>query len=391
MVGIKHVKQATAAIVVVALAALLISAIVPVQYGPVMAASVSDDGHFVLTSHKDNHLVLWNLEDQSHHEVADNANLYSASFVPGRDAFLWQDLANRVRIQTVDGVVLKQFDHLATYGHAINNTLSTYLSSDENWNIYSGHGESLKPVLKDGVSPSFIGTGKLLNLSLARDKPLFVSAGSGTDNSAITDFEPVDPNRRFSRYSGVTLWNLDTLRPIAKLRGNSVKTDATISPDGQWVVSGDENGIGLFWNTNDPSKRHRMARYYSGIYLDDSPFDDGDPRKRDTSGLIEAPSGLNDITLAVAFIDHSDYFLRFGNNSHQAALFKAGSPWPRKYFDLGDSPQLVTYGSQYSRNTAIATAPEAGVLVMGHRSGGGISVYQFDADKLTLERTWVVE
>ena len=62
-----------------------------------------------------------------------------------------------------------------------------------------------------------------------------------------------------------------------------------------------------------------------------------------------------------------------------------------KYFDLGESPELVTHGSNYSRNTAIATSPEAGVLVMGHRTGGGISVYQFDADKLTLDRVWVVE
>lgn len=33
----------------------------------------------------------------------------------------------------------------------------------------------------------------------------------------------------------------------------------------------------------------------------------------------------------------------------------------------------------------------AGILVMGHRTGGGISVYQFDADKLTLDRAWVVD
>ena len=117
----------------------------------------------------------------------------------------------------------------------------------------------------------------------------------------------------------------------------------------------------------------------------------GDPRNRDKSGLIDTPAGLNDFTIAVAFIHNSEYYLRFGNNSHVAALFKTGSPWPVKYFDLGESPKLVTYGSQYDRNTAIATSPESGTLVMGHQSTGGISVYQFDPDELTLERIWVVE
>ncbi|MCL1476550.1 MAG: hypothetical protein MH219_02765 [Marinobacter sp.] len=52
---------------------------------------------------------------------------------------------------------------------------------------------------------------------------------------------------------------------------------------------------------------------------------------------------------------------------------------------------MVTYGSQYDRNTAIATSPESGTLVMGHQSTGGISVYQFDPEELTLERAWVVK
>jgi len=157
------------------------------------------------------------------------------------------------------------------------------------------------------------------------------------------------------------------------------------------VVSGDENGIGLYWNTNEPEQRHRLASYQVGIYLDESPFESGDARNWDTSQLINAPKGVKDRTLAQAFIHNSQYFLRFGNNSHIAALFEAGSPWPVKYFDLGESPQLVTYGSQYSRNTAIATSPQSGTLVMGHRSGGGISVYQFDPEALTLARVWVVE
>ena len=391
MDNIKRLRKPFGVILLIVVVAWGIAASwLPVQYGPVVAASVSDDGRYAITSHRDNKLVLWDLEQHSHDVLAENANTYSAYFVPGREAFIWQDLSNVVRVQSVDGTVIKQFQNFATYGQVIDHSLTHYLSADDHWNIYSGAGEHQTPVLNDGISPSFVGTGKLLNLAMARDRLVFVTAGSNSDEAPITDYAPIDPDRRFSRYSGVTLWNLDTLKPIAKLPGNSAKTDATISPDGQWVVSGDENGIGLFWNTNQPGRRRRLATHNFGIYLDDAPYEPGDLRKWDKSHLIKAPPGTTDITLAVAFIDHSRYFLRFGNNSHQAALFKAGNPWPQKYFDLGESPQLVTYGSQYSRNTAIATSPKAGVLVMGHRYGGGISVYRFDADTLTLERTWVV-
>ncbi len=359
--------------------------------GPVMSAGVSDSGRFAITAHRDNSLILWDLQDSESQTLQTDANIYSARFVPGKQAILWQSLNDRVKVQTVEGKELLDFEHFPTYGHVISGDLKTYLSADENWNVFAGFGENKKPILRDGISPSFRGSGKLLNLAMARKQHLFVTAGFGDDSAPIEDYPPVDKERRFSRYSGVTLWNTETGKPIAKFQGNSAKTHATISPDGQWVVSGDEAGIGLYWNTDTPGERNRLARYHGGIFQDELPEGLPDSDYYDQSKLIEAPQGVNTFTIAVAFIHNSDYYLRFGNNSHITALFKTGSPWPVKYFDLGESPELVTYGSQYSRNTAIATSPEAGILVMGHRSGGGISVYKFDPDSLTLERTWVVE
>lgn len=354
-----------------------------------MSAAVSHSGDYALTAHRDNRLILWHLQDKQRETVDANANVYSAQFIHGTDLILWQDLDDVVRVQSVEGEVYREFEHFPTYGHVMSEASGRYLSADQTYNIFSGFGDDKQPVLKDGVSPSFTGTGKILNLAVAPEAGYFISVGSNSDRDPIDDYEPVNPERRFSKYGGLVLWDLETLLPLAKLPGNSAKTHATISPDGQWVVSGDENGIGLFWNTENPEERHRMARYYSGIYLDDTPYEAGDPRNRDVSELIEPPDGVSDRTIASAFIHESEYFLRFGNNSHKAALFKAGNPWPQKYFDLGESPSLVTYGSQYSRNTAIATSPEAGVLVMGHRSGGGISVYEFDEETLELERVWV--
>jgi len=361
-----------------------------VLYGPIVSVSVSNDGRYAISAHRSKELVLWNIETQTHNIVSENANLYSAYFVRGQDVFLWQDANDVVRVQTVDGEVIRQFEHFSTYGHVISDDLQTYIASDDKWNLFSGYGESLVPVLADGISPSFIGSGKLLNLSIARDKPLLVSAGVGNNKSALDQYSPIDPDRRFSKYKGVTLWSLGSLKPIAKLRGNTVKTHATISPDGQWVVSGDENGNLRFWNTNEPDEVHRGARDGLGVFQPGLPEGLNSLEYWDDSEIIDRPPGVPRPIFHVSFIDGSEYFLRFNNRSHQAALFKAGNPWPQKYFDLGKLPALVTYGSQYSRNTAIATAPEAGVLVMGHQSGGGINVYTFNAQNQTLERTWVV-
>ena len=377
--------------ILVLIGGLLTFNLLGVWAGPVMSLGVSESGRYVVSAHRDNKLIIWDLQEKQWNTLSGKANLYSAYFVPGQNAFLWQDTDNTVTAQTVDGDVLKQFQHFPTYGHVISGDLDTYLAADEYWNVFSGYGETKRPVLKDGVVPSFIGAGKLLNLSLDRNNTFFVTAGFDDDSSIIANHSPLNSSQRFSKYGGVTLWSAKTKQPVAKLRGNSSKTHATISPDGQWVVSADENGISLAWNTSRPKHRMRNAGYFSGLFNDDLPdgFDDAD--YFDQSKLIEAPEGPSNITIAVAFIHNSEYYLRFGNNSHVAALFKTGSPWPVKYFDLGASPKLVTYGSQYDRNTAIATSPEAGTLAMGHQSTGGISVYQFDPDELTLERVWVVE
>ena len=186
--------------------------------------------------------------------------------------------------------------------------------------------------------------------------------------------------------NGVALWSLATLEPLARLDGNSSKTHASISSDGQWVVSGDENGRGNYWNTNIPEHRFRRSSYHHGDYFENE-------EEFDTSGLITPPSRrVNSSTIATLFIQNSNYYLHvtYSGTSHDdpfAVLFEAGNPWPIKYFDLGTRPWPST--REYHRNLTVATAPEAGILVTGQHSKGGINVYQFDAQKLTLEKVWV--
>nr|WP_297459101.1 WD40 repeat domain-containing protein [uncultured Halomonas sp.] len=372
------------------------------ELGPVMVVGVSSDGRYAISTHQSKHLVLWDLEKRQREILSTNANIYSAYFIHDRDAFLWQDLNDIVHVQTVDGEILKQFEHFPTYGHVMDTSLTHYIASDDEWNLFYGHGEAMQTILSDGEVPSVVGAGKLLHINLSEEEGFFTTAGfDSRSRFDHKEYPLIVGDQIYSNYGGVFLWSLDKLKPIAQLTGNSSKVDAVISPDGKWVISGDEAGIGLFWNTENPENRHRMARYSGGLFLEDSPYGIDDPRNYDMSGLIPVPLAdepnrwgnrdylVDNTTVALAFIDDSEEFLRFGTYSHWVALFEAGNPWPQKYFDLGTEPWPST--SSYLRSLSIATSPQANVLVTGHRDDGGITVYRYDPKARTLTKEWVGE
>ncbi|WP_244264843.1 WD40 repeat domain-containing protein [Vreelandella boliviensis] len=404
----KHRHRELAVIILVVMVAGAWLWVTLTRLEPVTSLSVSSDGRYVISAHEDGALVLWNTETQQRDQLADNANLYSAYFIPEGDAFLWQDQDDVVHVQRVDGEVVEEFEHFSTYGHVMSADRQHYLSSNQTWNIYHGHGDTLRPVLLDSESPSFTGSGQVLNLSMGGG--FFVSGGSGSPGGRLEDSPPVreeDEFRFSSSYGGVTLWNLDTLAPVAELSGNSSKTYATISPDGQWVVSGDENTIGLFWNTEAPEERYRMASYDHGLFRENLPEGLQEEEYWDESELIDVPKkdkpdeyGIyrplaTPTTIAIAFINGSEEFLRIGYSQYRsdgssqtyAALFEAGNPWPQAYLDLGTDPFPSV--NNYSRNLSIDSAPDANLLVTGHAFDGGITVYRYDPEERTLAKEWV--
>ncbi|MGO2241327.1 MAG: WD40 repeat domain-containing protein [Halomonas sp.] len=404
----KHRRRELAVVMLVVIGVAVWLGFALSRLEPVTALSLSSDGRYVVSTHEDGALVLWNIEDKKREVLSNEANIYSAYFIEGGDAFLWQDQDDVVYVQRVDGEVLEEFEHFPTYGHVMSDDRQHYLSSNKTWNIYHGHGDALQPVLLDSQSPSFTGTGQVLNLSMGGD--FFASGGSGSPGGELEDSPPVreeDEYRFSSSYGGVTLWDIDTLEPVAKLPGNSSKTYATISPDGQWVVSGDENTIGLFWGTDEPQERYRMASYYHGLYRDNLPEGLQEDEYWDESGLIDFPRNdkpdehgvyrplATPTTIAIAFINGSEEFLRIGYSQYRkdgtsqtyAALFEAGNPWPLAYLDLGTNPFPSI--NNYSRNLSIDSAPDANLLVTGHAFGGGITVYSYDPEERTLAKEWV--
>jgi WD40 repeat protein len=346
---------------------------------------VSGDGRFVISADRDNRLLYWDLDAKTNKQISEQANIYSAYFVAGQPIYVWQDLSGLVRVQHVSGEILRKFEHHDTYGHALSSDLRHYISSDIGWGIHVKVDDRDPYVLKNPDGRSFIGFGKVLNLSLSSDGATLAAGGYGYSFDGKYTLEEEAERNHYAKMHGVTLWSLDTLEPIAKLPGNSSKTHATISPDGRWAVSVCENRMSYLWDLDSQEQIYAGASLHHGIYYPES--DEHDWYFDDT-GLIPLPDDFDarGAYIATKFISER-YYLIFVTYSRYAVLFSVDSPLPVKYFDLGDDPFPAV--SDYSRNLAIDTAPEAGILVMGQRDGAGILVYQFDPDELTLERVWV--
>jgi WD40 repeat protein len=351
---------------------------------------VSSDGVYAVSSHLDRRLVLWNLAERTRGTISTQANIYSAYFIDDRRAFLWQDLDDVVHVETVNGRELKSFEHFPTYGHIIGSDLETYAAANIKWHLYLGEGSDRRPIKRDNAGREVPNTGKLINLSLGPHAKRLLSSGyglSGYDKKPIKKSPPVEPDAEFSDYRGVVLWSLPTGNPIKKLAGNAAKTHATLSPDGEYVVAVDENGKAFWWDV-DTGARHQIARLGSGLYVPSS--DPNELGHYNKEGMHLDPSEFpgdfgGGAQIAVQFVS-PEHFVILHTYERYASVYKLGDPFARAIVDLGDDPFPSV--ARYSRNEAIDSAPEANLLVTGQRSKGGINVYRFDPDELTLEKIW---
>lgn len=366
--------------------------------GYITSLSLSSDGQYVISASGNKTITLWDLNNQQSKNISNSGNLFSAYFIKGTKKFLWQDLNNIVHITDIDGSDFKSWSHFPTYGHVMSSKLDHYYSADADWNIYHSYGDQLKPLKMDGNSPSFLGSGKLINLQLSHDNSSLLSSGVGYefDDKYAVDYRPaIVKNSDYSKLAGVVVWDTEHQNPIRKLTGNLVKTFATFSPDGHYVVSGDENGIVNIWDIKTNKLNFMLASIFHGRDVSNSKDyshltgDDFAKAVFDKTGLIPTPPGHSgENTISVKFISN-DHFLRFFYSGHYVAIYHIDNDMPLKYFDLGDDPFPSV--KEYYRNVSIDTAPEAGILVTGQHRGSGINVYKFDKENLTLEKIWVTQ
>jgi len=371
------------------------------QTDPVISLSVSTDGRYAISGHaarKTNsvsprgQMVLWDIEKKQKTILSDNANSFSALFIPDSHEFMWQDQNDIVHMQNVEGQEIKSFKHPHVQNHRITADKSFYLSVDFWGRIYKGYGDEIQPVYTDG--------GPTINpYSLSIVDNYFLSVTDtchGLDDPVVETnltANPVNPSSsKKSSYDGVTLWDKNTLKPIAKLIGNCGSTNGLISPDGKWVITGGENTTYYMWEIDNLNNRQPLSIPNNwGIY-------DEEKYKNDKS--IPLPEKLKDEpvsvgTVAYAFLSETDYVglgrsgRKNGEGFQFAALYKAGEPWIKAYVEIGNNPSIST--NYFQRNLSVSSSPIAHILVTGQATGGGINVYKYHPDKMELEKIWVAE
>ncbi len=359
--------------------------------GAVQVLDVSDDGHWAISTHDSRHAILWNIEQKTYRLVSADANIFSAGFIPNSHQYIWQDLNGRVHVADINGKEVRRFRNFPVYGHALT-AAGQYVSVNDDYGIFTGIGEAQKKLKAEGGS--YQGFGKLLNLSFSPDGKRMVTSGFGSPYDAEWESIQEQGEIGYKNLVGVVLWDLVSAKPIAKLPGNIAKTYATFSPDGKYVVSGDENGIVVVFDVSKKKKKFQLGSLFHGIYIGEGKDLTGlDPKTRakeawDSTGLITAPDDyIGQEVLSLKFIDLDNHYLRITANQHYAILYSIDNPLPLKYLDLGTDPYPAT--REHARNTAIDSAPAAGILVTGQANGPGINVYRYDKTTRTLKRIWV--
>ena len=287
---------------------------------------------------------------------------------------------NIVHVQDPQGHEVLHFDNFPVYGQVMRANLKDYFASSFNWTVFKGFGKQQRLMMLD--DGGFL-SGKLLNLSLSDTKPLLLTSGDAPDGPLVSGSNYILGNvyrnslneYLTSKINGVTLWNSQTGHPIHGFGGNEVKTFATLSPAGNYIVAGDENRRVFVWSTKTFKKSFRDTDLFS------------------PSNTVKIPNyfkdnygGQSNAVLTIKFIDTTHY-LRFSIYTPVAILYSISNPHPIKYFKLGAISPAVY---DYSQDAALDTSPSKHILVIA-MSGtrGGILKYQYNPKNMTLKRVWI--
>lgn len=304
---------------------------------------------------------------------------------------------NIVHVQDPAGHEVLHFDNFPVYGQVMRANLKDYFASSFNWNVYMGYGKKQKLIMLDDGG---FYSGKLLNLTLSDSKPYLLTSGSApdSDDKLVTGKNSVLGNMyhnsngtyMYSNIHGVTLWNSQTGQPIHKFKDNVFKTYGTLSPDGDYVLAGDENDNIIIWSTKTFKKFFQLWDIFFGKTI---AWDKNGVAITDKHGLPPVPTafhsehnGSYEEGFNIQFIDATHY-LRFPHNIGYAILYNIHDPRPIKYFYLGKTTPAIF---DFSQDEALDTSPSKHILVMamsGQR--GGILEYKYDPKTMELKRIWI--
>ena len=356
--------------------------------GRVETLDISSDGKYVISAHSGNEtkLVLWDIEKHEKKVLAKRVNTNTAYFIPNSHDFMWQGSKDKiVHIQNVDGKELASFKHFEIARHIMSEDRKLYISADQTGEIYKGYGDEMKPIYTD--TPIW----GHYNFDLSDKYFLSASGGGPYDPDSAVELnpkeDPVQPSvYKKSSYNGVTLWDRETLKPVARLGGFGGRSDALFSPDGKWIIGGGGDLRHYMWETANLTNRLMLADPDRGIR---------NPKVNDDSKLLRVPGvniGLNN-PVTYAFVTETE-FIEFrmsarkeGLGEKYSPLYTVGDPWIKAFVEIGNNPVIST--DFYEKSNSVASAPKAHILVTGQAYHGGINVYRYHPDKMTLEKIWV--
>ena len=275
---------------------------------------------------------------------------------------MWQDLNDFVHVQDVNSKEILSFHNFPTYGQVMTSDLKHYFASDINWGIYEGYGVNQKYIKEGFDGDGFVAAGKLLNLTLSDDDKFLLTSGyagnQGDDLLLIKgmtarDVNPeIFPTANFSIVGGIVLWNTVNNQPLHKFPGNIFKTIATISPDGKYIVSGDEDGNVFVWNAlTGQLLSHMFNTTYTNIICKPNSKKATDcktnltgypPIPKDLSKKYGFLEGHGDRIFNLKFIDLNGHYLHFSTTTPYAVLYQVTNPIPLKYLSLGKYPMPIS-------------------------------------------------
>ena len=264
---------------------------------------------YILSVNSGGYLVLWDSQNKTAQLIANQAQAYAAQFLDNSDNFIWQARnSTQLTVQTIQGKIIKTFNPgFLVYNHRMSKNLSRYIAADQIWNLYR-YIKGKPKLIKSGFH-NYFNSDKPLELSWHNNEVLTAgSCGGKLDQYPISaGLSAKDIHPKLTDYANqslmncVVLWDLNSGRALYKFHGNVYKISATLSPNGKYIISIDENTKGYLWKTNSNRLLHKLyslrnGRSYKCI--------NGSYCKWDNSNMITPPR---------------DFYSRLGRNCFQSS------------------------------------------------------------------------
>jgi WD40 repeat protein len=298
-----------------------------------------------------------------------DAHVWSAYFIPHSNDFAWQDTKKVLHIENVNLRTLKLIPlSFYVYGLVMTSNHKYFMAGDISDGLYWCKEDRCKTLKKPASNNprDFLADMPYIFSILPDQKHVVESKMSGLGAT------PKDA-------SGVYLWDIESGKILHDYIGNIVQTFATISPDGKYVVAGDNNSWQYVW---DLKTGKRLVQILAAMPIKEQLH----PSIIADHNVIARPNDLtSDAILAIKYIDPTHYLV-FNTPSHYAVLYQTLNPKPIKYLNLGNKPLLATFNLE--RDQSMDTSPSAHVLVMAKDKEPGIIVYKYNPKIQTLKKVW---